>query len=317
MGIVSKTLTLACCLFAALPAAAQYPTKPIRFIVPLAAGGPTDAAARAVGQALSKSIGQAIIVENKPGADGLVAAQAAIVSAPDGYTLLFGNNSSVVVAPLLQKEPPFNPRTAFTAVSFIARVTFLLYAHPSVPAQTIAELIAYARANPDKLSYGSGTAIEAIVASQFSKTAGISIVRVPYKGGSQAFPDLIANRVQLIFGPPALGLPHVKEGRLKALAALPAQFKDLPNVPSLKEAGMPQVTASAWIAVFGPANMPKDVTARLSRELTAVLQIDEVKTQFERLGFQPEGSTPDALASILREDLRTWPQLIRDSGLSH
>src|SRR6266849_1919477 len=297
-------------------AAAQYPTKPVRFVVPLLAGGPADTAARIVGQSLSQAIGQPVVIENKPGADGVIATQAVLSSPADGYTLFFGGNSHLVGVPLMHTSPTFDPVTDFAPISFIGRYAFCLFVHPGIPAKSVAELIAYARANPDKLNYATSTLVEFMATVQLLKSGGISMVRVPYKGAAQAIPDLVAGRVQVDFAPLSAGLPHVKEGRLRVLATtLPRRSAAAPDVPTMVEAGVPGVTISPWAGIFGPAKTPKEIVDRLSHELNVVLRLPDVRAQFDKQGFQAEGSTPEALAAILREELRTWKEVIRQTGI--
>ena len=303
-------------MLAAGPAAAQYPTKPVRIIVPFLAGGPVDTTARVIQQALSRALGQPVIVENKPGADGAIAAQAVASAAPDGYTLFFGGSSTMVSVPVLRKNPPFDPVADFTPISLIGRYAFCMFVHPDVPAQSVAEFVAYARANPDKLNYATSNLTEFMFAAQLMKSTGISMVRVPYKGAAQAIPDLIAGRVQLDFVPISAGLAHVRDGRLRILATvLPQRVAVAPEVPTMAEAGMPGVTISPWQGIFGPAKLPKEIVERLARELNLILQSAEVRAQYDKQGFQPEASTPEALIAMLKSDVQTWGQIVREAGI--
>src|SRR5712691_4650960 len=248
-------------------AAAQYPTKPVRVVVPLLAGGPADTAARIVGQSLSQAIGQPVVIENKPGADGAIATQAVLSSPADGYTLFFGGNSHLVGVPLMHTSPTFDPVTDFAPISFIGRYAFCLFVHPGIPAKSVAELIAYARANPDKLNYATSTLVEFMATVQLLNSGGISMVRVPYKGAAQAIHDLVA-------------------GRLRVLATtLPRRSATAPDVPTMVEAGVPGVTISPWAGIFGPAKTPKEIVDRLSHELNVVLRLPDVRAQFDKQGF--------------------------------
>jgi tripartite-type tricarboxylate transporter receptor subunit TctC len=298
-----------------IPACAQYPAKPIRLVVSLAAGGPSDSAARIVGQALSKTLAQQVIVENKPGADGAIAAQAVLNSPPDGYVLFWSSTNPLIGVPLLQKDPPYDP-FSFTPVSFVGRFALFLYSHPSVPAKTLAELIEYGRAHPDKLNCATSTFGDVVGAAQLMKAAGIRMTRVPYKGATQAMPDLVAGRVQVAVAPASAGLPHVKDGRLRALGVfLPRRSPAAPDVPSMAESGISGVSAP-WVAIFGPLKMPAEIADRLSREVLLTLQQPEVRTQLERHGFQPEGSTPQALAAYFKEDFEKSKQIVREYGIT-
>jgi tripartite-type tricarboxylate transporter receptor subunit TctC len=295
---------------------ARYPTKPVRLIVPFASGGPTDTVARIVGQALSQSIGQSVVIDNRPGAEGAIAAQTVVGAPPDGYTFLFGTGS-LGALPLLRKPPPFDLLTDFAPVSTIGRFTFCMYVNPGVPAKSVAEFVAYARASPGKLNYAASTYSEFLAAAQFMKAAGINMARVPYKGAAQAMPDLIAGRVQVTFGPISGGLQYVKDGRLRMLASLlPQRSPATPDVPTMVEAGVAGVSVPSWQAIFGPAKTPREIIVRLSREVNLILQGPGVRAQLDRQALQVEGSTPEALAANLKEDLRTWAQFIRENGLA-
>jgi tripartite-type tricarboxylate transporter receptor subunit TctC len=295
---------------------AEYPTRPIRLIVPLTVGGPTDSAARTIAEALSKAIGQPVLVENKPGADGAIAAQTVTKAAPDGYTLLFAP-SSMVAIPLVNKATSFDPIKDLAPVSLIGRFPFCLYVHPSVPAKSVAEFIVHARANPGKLNFATSTVSEFLAAAQFMKATGISMTRVPYKGAAQAIPDLIAGRVQVNFGPLTLGLPYAKDGRLRILATLlPQRSPGAAEIPTMAEAGFPEITVPTWQALFLPAKTPEEVVNRISREVNAVLQDGEVRAQLDRLSLHIEGTSPQALAAMVRTDTHLWEQFVRENGLA-
>lgn len=299
------------------PAGAQYPAKPVRILVALPAGSTVDATARAFAEPLARALGQPVLVENKPGAEGAIAA-AIVRSAPsDGYTLLLGQGTAMVGVPLTRKDPPYDPIADFTPVSFIGRFTIFLFAHPDLPAKTMAELVAYARANPGKLSYSTNSITEAILGAQISQAAGIEMIRVPYKGGAAVIQDLVAGRLQLGFMSASMGLPHVQQGRLRALATvLPRRSPAAPDVPTLAEAGFAEVTMTPWIGVFAPAGLPEAIAARLSREINLALELPEVRGRLERHAVQPEASTPHALAAFLKQELATWGQAIRNAGIA-
>jgi tripartite-type tricarboxylate transporter receptor subunit TctC len=301
--------------FASVSACAQYPARPIRFIVPLAAGGPLDSVARVVGKVLSQTLGQPVLIENKSGADGAIAAEAVLNAPPDGHTLLWGNANTMVGVPLLRKDPPYDPGS-FTPVSFIARPTLFLYSYPGIPAKTVSELVGYSRANPGKLNYATSTFSDVVAAAQFMKAAGINMTRIPYKGAAQAIPDLVAGRVQVAIAPAFPALTHAKEGKLRALAVFLAQRSPAaPEVPAIAEAGISGVSVP-WIGVFGPPRMPREIVERLSGELNLVLKQPEVLMQFERLAFLGEGSTPQTLAAHLKEELEKSKQIVREYGIT-
>lgn len=300
---------------ASIPAYAQYPVKPVRLIVSTAAGGPADSAARVVGQALSQTLGQPVLIENKLGADGAIAAEAVLNSPPDGYTLFWGSSNALVGVPLLRKNPPYDP-TSFTAVSMIGRLTLFLYSHPGVPATTVSELVKHSRASPDKLNCATVTFSDVVALAQFMKATSVSITRVPYKGAAQAIPDLAAGNVQLAVLPAYPGLAHAKEGRLRALAVfLPQRSPAAPEVPTMAEAGIPGVSVP-WNAVFGPPKMSREIIERLSGELNLALKQPGVRTKLDQQAYVGEGSTPQALAAHLKQELEKSKQIIREYGLS-
>jgi tripartite-type tricarboxylate transporter receptor subunit TctC len=304
-------------VIAAAPASAQYPAKPVRIVVALPAGSSADATARALAEPLTRSLGQPVVVENKPGAEGAIAAAAVRSAPPDGYTLLLGQGTAMVGVPLTRKHPPYEPLSDFTPVSLIGRFTIFLFAHPDVPARTMAELVAHARANPGKLSYSTNSITEAIVGAQISRTAGIEMVRVPYKGGPAVIQDLLAGRLQLGFMSATMGLPQLQQGRLRALATLlPQRSPAAPDVPTLTEAGFADATMTPWFGIFGPAGLREETVGRLSREFNLALELPEVRAQFERHAVQPEASTPQALAAFLKQELASWGQAVRNAGIA-
>lgn len=300
-----------------VPSEAQYPTKPIRMIVPILAGGPLDNIARIVSQALSNGLGQPVLVENRPGADGAIGAQAVLTAPADGYTLFFTNNNAVVGAPLLNKAVTYNPLTDFTPVSFLGRMTLVIYSYPGLPAKTLAELVSHARANPNKLSYATSTIGDFIAGTQLLNAAGIEMVRIPYKGAAQAIPDLIAGRVHIGIAPLAAGLSHAKEGTLRMLAViLPTRSPTAPDVPTTTEAGLPGVSVTTWVAIFGPRGLPADTTTRLATEIARIGQDAEVRKQFDRQGFRVEVGGPETLSTLVKQELAIWSKVIKDNNIT-
>ena len=308
---------LAVLALAAAPVAAQYPSKPIRLIVPFPPGGAADLSARVVAQPLAQALGQSVVVENRPGADGVIAADAVIKAAPDGYTLFFATNTALCAVPAMRKTPPYNPVTDFTPVSLIGKFGFFLFVHPSVPAQSPVELFDYARANPGKLNYATGNSTSILASAQLKLRERLDIMEIPYKGDAPATTDLVAGRVQLMFGTPGTALAFVKEGRLRALATmLPNRSPLLPEVPTMAEAGLQEFSIVPWAGLFGPAMMPKDVVDRLAREMAAVLARSDVREQLDRYAFEARSSTPEELAAFLAEQLDVWNRTVRDIGMA-
>lgn len=300
---------------AALPAAAQYPSRPIRLIVPVAAGGPADSAAHLLAQELSKSIGQPIVVENRAGAGGAIAAQALLSASPDGYTLMWAISSMTAIS-MLQKSPPFQSLAELTPVSIVGSLAFGMFVHPGVPAASVAEFLAYARGNPDKLNVATGTLGEYMATAQFLEATGISAVRVPYKGTAQLMPDLLSGRVQWNFAPLSGGLQHVKEGKLRMLAILlPKRSAIAPDVPTLDEAGVTGVSSPTWQAIFAPPRTPGEIADRLAREVAAALRTPSLRALLEQQGLQVEGSGPEALAAAIAQTQQTWLTFIREYNI--
>ncbi|TCO79578.1 tripartite-type tricarboxylate transporter receptor subunit TctC [Plasticicumulans lactativorans] len=308
--LLGLLLSLGLAMGAAL--ADGYPGKPVSLIVPLPAGGPTDAAARIIAEALARALGQPFVVINRPGAEGAIGARAAATAAADGYTLLFGV-ASLVALPLLQEPPPLDVARDLSPVATIGRFPFVLSVHPAVPATDVAAFVAFARSREEPLMYAASTAGEELAAAEFRRATGVRLTRVPYKGSAQAIPDLLAGRVQVMFGPVASVLPHARDGRLRLLAALtPARIPALPELPTLAEAGIADVTVPSWQAVFAPAGTPQPIVARLAAAIDTALSSAEVRAQLDRLMLQPETSSPQALARRIDEDGRIWQRFARD-----
>jgi tripartite-type tricarboxylate transporter receptor subunit TctC len=296
------------------PAAAQsaYPNKPVRLIVPTPAGGPSDAAARLIGQALAKSLGQPVVIDNKPGASGALAAQALMAAPADGHVLMW-TLSSMSGLPLLQRASPYRSLAELTPVSLIGHFSYALFVSPDLPARSVAAFIEQAQARPDQFSYATGSMADYMAATKFLKATGTRAVRVPYRGGVPLMPDLASGRVQFNFGPLGSGLPLVKEGKLRALAVLGPQRSPLaPGVPTLAESGLAAVTVPSWQALFGPPGMAADIAEKLAREVAAALANPELRGQLERLALQLEGSTPAALAVAVARDTQAWRSFVQE-----
>jgi tripartite-type tricarboxylate transporter receptor subunit TctC len=313
-----RSLTMAAVLaLIVAPAAAQYPNKPIRLIVPFPAAGAADLSARSLAVPLSQALGQPIIVENRPGADGAIAADVVIKSAPDGYTLFYGTNTALCSVPAMRKNPPYNPLTDFTPISLVGTFGFFLFVHPDVPAKSLAELLTYARANPGKLNYATGNSTSVLATARLKVLERIDMVEVPYKGDAPATLDLVAGRVQLMIATPGTAAAFVKEGKLRALVALQSTRSSLlPEVPTYSEAGLPPLAITPWAGLFGPAKLPKEVVDRLARETAAVVARPEVREQLERYAFEGRSSTPEELGTYLKEQLDVWSRTAREVGIA-
>ena len=298
------------------PAQAQYPNKPVRLVLQFPAGGLADAVCRVLVNPLTQQLGQPILVENKPGADGAIAGDLVAKSAPDGYTLFFATNSALSAVPAMRKSPPYDPVADFTPISFIGRFPFFVYAHPGVPAKTLTELIEHARANPGKLNYGSGNTTSILATAQLAMLANIQMVHVPYKGDAPMMPDLVAGRLQLSIASTSPGAPLAKEGKLRVLATLlPERSALAPDAPTMTEAGLPGLTITPWAGLFGPARLPPDVVERLARATQAVLARPEVKEQLGRYAFEGQSSTPAEMGTFLKEQYEVWRKTVKDVGI--
>jgi tripartite-type tricarboxylate transporter receptor subunit TctC len=303
-------------LLVAIPAAAQYPGKPVRLIVPFPPGGTADAAARVIAQPLSTSLGQPVLVENRAGADGAIAADVVRKGQPDGYTLFFATTTAFCALPVLRKSPPYDPVADFTPISLVGGFGFFLFVHSSVPTRSFQELIEYARANPGKLNYGTGNSTSMIVTAQLKLLEKLDIIAVPYKGDGPATADLVAGRVQMMFATPATASGHVKDGRLRVLATLGTKRSSLyPDIPTTAETGLVKLTINPWAGFFGPAKMPQDIVEKLSRETRAILAREDVRERLGRQAFEGQGSTPEELTAVLKEQLEAWRNAVREAGI--
>jgi tripartite-type tricarboxylate transporter receptor subunit TctC len=296
--------------------AQPYPSKPIRLIVGFPPGGSADPTTRIMGQALSEQLGQPVIVENRPGADSAIAAEQVSKLPGDGYTLMFASNSGMTAAVALRKQAPYDPLTDFTPISLVGRATVFFYVHPSVPAKTMKEFVDYAKANPGKLNYGTGNPLSILYTQQLLTAKGLSMLHVPYKGEGPLNPDIIAGRVHASFLSTGTAVQLAKDGKLRALAVLLKNRSPLlPEVPTIDEAGAAEVTVRQWAGMFGPPKMPRDIVERLNKEVNAALKRPEVIEKLLSYGYSPEGSTPERVTEINREDLALWRRLVKEAGI--
>jgi tripartite-type tricarboxylate transporter receptor subunit TctC len=301
---------------AAHHAAAQYPAKPVRIVVPFPAGSATDTITRILGQSVSTAVGQPLIVDNKAGADGAIAAAEVAKAPPDGYTLLMATNSPMSAVPAMKKSPPYDPVADFTPVTDIGRYTFFVVVHPSVPAKTLPEFIQHAKANPGKINYATGNTTGIVSSALFSHLAGISMVHVPYRGEPQAMTDLVSGRVQLMFASSSTAVPQVRDGKLRALVTTLAKRSHLlPDVPTIAEAGMRGFSVTSWAGLFGPAKMPREVVARLNKEFVAAMGRPDVQAAMEKQAFVLSPSTPERLGAFVKEQLDSYRSILRAAGV--
>lgn len=317
MKTAFKCTVAATLLIAAGTACAQYPTKPIRFVVGFPPGGSADATVRIVGAALAEQMGRPVVIDNRSGADGALSAELVMRAPADGYSIVFGSVNSMTASVVLRKTPPYDPPKDFTPISMLGRATLILYAHPSVPAKTLSEFIAHAKANPGKLAYGTGNALSVLLHVQIARATETKMLHVPYKGEGPLTPDLLAGRLQLAFISTLGAISLAREGKIRPLAVLLKQRSSLlPEVPTIDEAGLPQATVRHWAGVFGPANLPRDVVLRLNKEIGAALKRPEVLDKLLSYGYVVEASTPEGLAAINRDDLALWRKLVKEAGIA-
>src|SRR3954470_2130800 len=304
--------------FAQFSAAQPYPAKPIRFVVPYVPGGNTDILARLIGQKLTEAWGQQVIIDNRPGAAGTVGAELVARSPADGYTLIMGSFGNIIVANSLYKNLKYDPLKDFASIALVSLPPGVLVENPAVPAQSVKELIAYAKSNPRRLNYGSpGTgAWNHLFFELFNATAGVSIVHVPYKGIAPAVVDLLGGQVQLAMSAFPTALPHVKSGKLRALGVTSAKRSGLlPEAPTIAESGLSGYEAAGWFGVLSPAGTPPAVVAKLNTEINRILELPEVKTSLANDGAEPAGGTPAQMAQSARAESVKWNKLIRELNL--
>jgi tripartite-type tricarboxylate transporter receptor subunit TctC len=298
-------------------APAQYPAKPVRLIVPFPPSGAAELGARIFAQALSQQLGQPVVIETKPGADGAIASEAVKIAKPDGYTLYYGTATGMSFVPAAKKMPAYDPINDFTPVSLVGIFGFFVFSHSSLPVTTIGELITYARANPGKLNYGTGNATSILATAQFAAQQNLDVMHIPYKGDGPLSLDLVAGRVQFAIATPALAVPHVKEGKLRALATLlPTRNPLLPDAPTLTEANLAPIPITPWGGLFGPAKMPREIVERLAREMAVVLAKPDVREQLGRLAFEARSSSPQELTTFVAEQLEAYRRVVRLVGIS-
>ena len=298
-------------------AVAQYPNKPIRLIVPFPPGGAAELGARIFAQPLGQALGQPVIIETRPGAEGIIASEAVRQAPADGYTLYYGTATGMSFAPAAKKVPPYDPVNDFTPISLVGIFGFFVFSHASMPVYTIGDLIGYARANPGKLNYGTGNATSILATGLFAAQQKLDMAHIPYTGDGPLSIDLIAGRVNVAIATPGTLAPQVKEGRLRVLATLlPNRNQLLPTAPTMSEAGLVNVPITPWGGLFGPPKMPQEIVDRVGRELAIVLAKPEVKDAFGRLAFEPRSSTPQELSAFVAEQLEAYRRAARAMNLS-
>jgi tripartite-type tricarboxylate transporter receptor subunit TctC len=317
MRFFSRLLAASLCAIAsAAPAFAQgaYPDKPVKIIVGFAPGGAADVLTRIIAAGLGKQLNQQVIVENRPGADGILSAQAVQAAAPDGYTLLMGTNTAMVAVPALRPNPPYDPFKAFTPISSAGEFSMFLVVPASMPAKNVNEFLDHVQANPDKLNSASSNSASELAMLQL--LAGRKVVNARYKGDVPAMTDLVGGQIHMIFTTGTTAPTFVKDGRAKALLTLlPQRSPLLPDVPTAAELGLGRLTITPWAGFFGPAGLPADITAKLSTELRAALQRPDVRDQLVQQGFASYGMSPAEFSTFFRKQYDGFVATVKQNNI--
>jgi tripartite-type tricarboxylate transporter receptor subunit TctC len=312
-------MLVSCLLALAAPVHAQsYPAKPMRLVVPFPPGGPLDIMGRGIAQKLQEAWSQPMVIDNRPGAGGGIGADLVAKSPGDGYTLLMGAVSTHAINPSLYAKIPYDPHKDFVPVALVAQVPNVLVVNPALPVQSVKDLIAYAKANPGSLSFGSGsTGSTGHLAGELFKTmAGVDMVHIPYKGGAPAMQDLLAGQTQLMFDNLANALPQVKAGKLRAIAVTTvARAPSVPELPTIAESGLPGFDLTTWFGIFAPAGTPPEVVAKLNAEIAKALSAKDLAERLAAMGtVPPENNTPERFAAFVRSEAAKYARVVKDSG---
>jgi tripartite-type tricarboxylate transporter receptor subunit TctC len=320
LGSIASAVVLGAGLLGGTSALAQaYPTKPVTIIVPFAAGGTTDILARIIGQALTAELGQSVVVDNRAGAGGNIGGQAAAKATPDGHTLFMGTVGTHAINASLYKKMPFDPVKDFAPLTRVANVPNLLVANPAQPYKSVKDLIAYAKANPGKVNFGSsgnGSSIH-LSGELFKSLAKVDMQHVPYKGSAPAVTDLLGNQIGIMFDNMPSAIQHVRSGKLVPLAVTTAKRSpELPSVPTIAEAGVPGYEATSWFGMFAPAGTPAPVLAKLNAAIVKVLAQPDVKKKINEQGAEVYSETPEQFAAFIQAESVKWGKVVKESGAS-
>jgi tripartite-type tricarboxylate transporter receptor subunit TctC len=296
--------------------AQTYPSKPIKLVLPYTPGSPNDVLARLVAPPLSARLGQPVVIDNRPGGGTTIGAKAVMAAEPDGHTLLFTNTPTHAIAPLISKSATFDPVQDFAPVATVGSTILVLVIGPTVPANTVQEFVSHAKANPGKLNFGFGRGtLPHLVGEMFKAETGADITSIPYKGGAQAVTDILGGQIHMNLGATVTLVPLIRAGQLKALAVTgPTRHADLPEVPTMIESGLPNVTTVTHYGFMGPAGMPADVVNRLNSEVNEVLKSPEVTASMIKLGFEPKSGSPQEFTALLVEQVKKWPPIVKTIG---
>jgi tripartite-type tricarboxylate transporter receptor subunit TctC len=294
-----------------------FPTKPVRFVVPFAPGGSTDTLGRALGQKLSDSLGQQVVVDNRTGANGNIGMEIVAKAPPDGHTIVLGYIANVAIGPSLYEKLPFDPVRDYEPITLLATSPNVLVAHPSVQAHNLKDVIALAKAKPGSLNYASASvaSVGHLTGELLNQLAGIKMVHIAYKGSGQAVTDLLGGQIQLMFSGFSSVMPHIKSAKLRPIAQTGEKRSPaLPDVPTIAESGFPKFEATAWYGVHAPAKTPKPIVNRLNAEFVKALKMPDVKERLNALGFELVGSTPEYYGSYIKSEIRKWEKVVKASG---
>jgi tripartite-type tricarboxylate transporter receptor subunit TctC len=318
--ILSAAVAALClCTGGVPPASAElYPARPIKIIVPTPAGGPVDVIARLVGNYLTSALGQAVVIDNRPGAGNTLGSKEAAQAEPDGYTLLYSSASGLVLAPMLQKNAGYDPLTSYDPIVLVAQSSNILVVHPSVPVNSVQELVAYAKTNPGKVNFSSGGigVLPHLIGEWFKSAAAIDIVHVPYRGGGPSINDLVAGQVQMTFEGTSVLLPLIQSGKLRALATTSSKrITELPELPTMMESGFPGFVSTSWTGLLAPAHTPREVIERLNAQVNEGLKSAEFKSALAKLSNQPLGGTPQDFTDLIKSDIGKWTPIVQALGL--
>ncbi len=315
-GLLFIAAVAALSLVGQAAAADGFPSKPVRIIVPYTPGSPNDVMARLLAQHLQAKLGQAAVIDNKPGGGTTIGSKVAAAAPADGYTLLFAS-SALVIEPIMTKQIEYDPQKDFAPIAFVARTSLLLTINEQVPANSVEEFVVYAKANPGKLSLGfaQGT-VSQLAAEYFNRLHRLDITSVPYRGGALVIPDMLGGRIHIYWPSPATVLPLIRAGRIKALAtSSPERVSDLPDVPTMKELGLDQLSLEFWDGVWAPAGVPADIVEKLNAAINAALQSPEMIASMKQLGFESRIGSPQDFAAFVAAEIPRWTAVVKASGV--
>ena len=316
-AVCSAAAMIAAAAFAQTITYPTYPTRPIRFVVPFAPGGNADTVSRTAGQKVAESIGQQVVIDNRSGANGNIGMEIVARAAPDGYTIVLGYIANVAIAPSLVSKLPYDPIKDYAPITLLATAPNILVVHASVPARTLKELIALSKAKPKSINFSSAgvASVGHLTGELFNTVTGSDFQHVPYKGSAQGVIDLVAGQIQMLIGGMSSVMPHIKAGRLRAIAVTGAQRSPaMPDVPTVAESLLPGFEATAWYGALAPAATPRPIVTRLHGEFAKALALPEVKQRLENLGYQIVASPPDDFAAYIKTEIAKWAKVVKASG---